>query len=240
MVFKALGVALVIAAMGAAPAASAKVMQLTITGTGVDLGPDVGTSADYGHVFGPGDWDSFAGVPVTLNILYDTSISHISNLPYWDAVCGGPSLGYCTLGNPFVSATMTANNITIGLTLDIGGYLELDNGPATASYQLAAYGGTGGYNDYLFLQALGLGGVGGTLETPFEWTGFCGNCGTAQFNGFSHTIGSYTQLDITGIRISDPAAVTAQVPEPAAWALMIAGFGLVGSALRRRRSLAVA
>ena len=32
----------------------------------------------------------------------------------------------------------------------------------------------------------------------------------------------------------------AQVPEPATWAMMIGGFGLVGSALRRRRSLATA
>lgn len=32
----------------------------------------------------------------------------------------------------------------------------------------------------------------------------------------------------------------AAVPEPAAWALMITGFGLAGVALRRRRSLAVA
>ena len=32
----------------------------------------------------------------------------------------------------------------------------------------------------------------------------------------------------------DNVSVTPGVPEPAAWALMIAGFGLVGSALRRR------
>jgi hypothetical protein len=34
--------------------------------------------------------------------------------------------------------------------------------------------------------------------------------------------------------------LTAGVPEPAAWALMIAGFGLLGGAVRRRRALAVA
>ena len=36
------------------------------------------------------------------------------------------------------------------------------------------------------------------------------------------------------------AVGTAAVPEPAAWALMIAGFGLVGTALRRRQDVAVA
>ena len=33
----------------------------------------------------------------------------------------------------------------------------------------------------------------------------------------------------------DTVSVTGAVPEPAAWALMIAGFGLVGGAMRRRR-----
>ncbi|HPU15931.1 MAG TPA: PEPxxWA-CTERM sorting domain-containing protein [Polymorphobacter sp.] len=35
------------------------------------------------------------------------------------------------------------------------------------------------------------------------------------------------------------AGVPGAVPEPASWALMIGGFGLVGSALRRRRSVAL-
>jgi hypothetical protein len=40
----------------------------------------------------------------------------------------------------------------------------------------------------------------------------------------------------------DDISVNAQggVPEPAAWALMIGGFGLTGAALRRRRQVAVA
>jgi hypothetical protein len=31
-----------------------------------------------------------------------------------------------------------------------------------------------------------------------------------------------------------------RVPEPASWALLVAGFGLTGAAIRRRRALATA
>jgi hypothetical protein len=34
-------------------------------------------------------------------------------------------------------------------------------------------------------------------------------------------------------------SATTGVPEPAAWAMMLAGFGLVGSAMRRRSKVAV-
>ncbi|WP_235890342.1 PEPxxWA-CTERM sorting domain-containing protein [Sandaracinobacter neustonicus] len=37
------------------------------------------------------------------------------------------------------------------------------------------------------------------------------------------------------LTISDPDAGTPAIPEPASWAMMIAGFGLVGGVLRRRR-----
>ncbi|MBS3960497.1 MAG: PEP-CTERM sorting domain-containing protein [Sandarakinorhabdus sp.] len=39
--------------------------------------------------------------------------------------------------------------------------------------------------------------------------------------------------------ILDNVLVT-QVPEPATWAMLIAGFGLVGFAMRRRRTLSAA
>ena len=53
--------------------------------------------------------------------------------------------------------------------------------------------------------------------------------------------GGYRINDITGLNGStayEKLAFTSNgaVPEPAAWALMIAGFGLVGASLRRRRT----
>lgn len=49
----------------------------------------------------------------------------------------------------------------------------------------------------------------------------------------SGAFGSFTQLRIT-------PAVTAAVPEPGTWALMLLGFGGVGVSLRRRRSQTIA
>ena len=53
---------------------------------------------------------------------------------------------------------------------------------------------------------------------------------TAGNTGYDAGIG----LDAVSI-----ASVSGAVPEPASWALMIGGFGLVGGALRRRRSAAL-
>lgn len=43
-----------------------------------------------------------------------------------------------------------------------------------------------------------------------------------------------------GVRINADAPAAPAVPEPASWSLMIAGFGLLGGALRRRGRLAAA
>lgn len=51
-------------------------------------------------------------------------------------------------------------------------------------------------------------------------------------NSYASDIGSY-RIALTGVT-SGPA-VTAAVPEPASWALMVGGFGLAGGAMRRRR-----
>jgi hypothetical protein len=52
-----------------------------------------------------------------------------------------------------------------------------------------------------------------------------------------------TIVDANGFYGGDTTALTfnvARVPEPAMWSLMIGGFGLVGGAVRRRRTLSIA
>jgi hypothetical protein len=56
-----------------------------------------------------------------------------------------------------------------------------------------------------------------------------------EFNGTVANQVTFTNLNLVADTITGVAQTG--VPEPAAWALMIAGFGLAGAALRRRRSL---
>ncbi|MGI4880149.1 MAG: PEPxxWA-CTERM sorting domain-containing protein [Janthinobacterium lividum] len=74
------------------------------------------------------------------------------------------------------------------------------------------------------------------ISTPggFNQFAFRGIDGTDAFSAIRFG-GSYLLLAATAA-----GDATSATPEPAAWALMIAGFGLVGTALRRRKVLATA
>jgi hypothetical protein len=56
-------------------------------------------------------------------------------------------------------------------------------------------------------------------------------------NGSSHTIQFFQDLGGWTFVSEIDFLGTAAVPEPGTWALMIAGFGLAGAALRRRRTV---
>jgi hypothetical protein len=60
--------------------------------------------------------------------------------------------------------------------------------------------------------------------------------GGEQSAGFVDYIRIYdTALSLEQVTLLAPPAVNGAVPEPTTWALMLAGFGLAGSAMRRRR-----
>jgi PEP-CTERM motif len=80
--------------------------------------------------------------------------------------------------------------------------------------------------------------TGGTLQTDFGTNGLELNEISATYvfrtNATAFTAGTYGIID--GSTISGIAfAPTNAVPEPATWGLMLVGFGVVGSALRRRK-----
>jgi hypothetical protein len=76
------------------------------------------------------------------------------------------------------------------------------------------------------------------------------NANTASFLGFVSSSG-VTSVTLASVQpanafmwpsannliLGGQADVTTAVPEPASWAMMIAGFGLIGSAMRRRRAV---
>lgn len=75
---------------------------------------------------------------------------------------------------------------------------------------------------------------------------FSANAGDVHISLFDRLIGDFSlagnwTFDLAGGRASNNAQIkllsvpVAAVPEPSSWALMIAGFGLIGASLRRRR-----
>ena len=63
--------------------------------------------------------------------------------------------------------------------------------------------------------------------------------GGLNLTGDHHTIQFFQNTTFVWTFVSEVTFDgTAGIPEPATWAMMIAGFGLVGAAARRRRPLA--
>jgi hypothetical protein len=121
---------------------------------------------------------------------------------------GGTLRSTVVVGGPAVTATSTALSFTYGL-----GDLEFDaNSTIRPFYQIvSSLCATGGFGDY------------GACE---------------QFDTGSDYYSSHAQYSLhpsTGTIVIGTAAA---VPEPAAWSLMIVGFGLVGSLVRARSSIA--
>lgn len=79
-----------------------------------------------------------------------------------------------------------------------------------------------------------LDGIHGNLPDSFSTTVGQGLHKFDLFYADRHTVGANLNVDVQG------ATLTAMVPEPGTWALMIMGFGGAGAMIRRRRSLAAA
>lgn len=90
--------------------------------------------------------------------------------------------------------------------------------------------GTPGRPSAMLPQAAGGGQAGGAQAGPVFGGGGGGFAGSG--SGGGGTGGAMPPQALT-----QPPTPTAVVPEPAAWALLIAGFGLIGGALRLRRSV---
>jgi len=212
------------AAVGSAPTAAA-IMTLTYTGT-VDSG------VDAEGVFGP-EGSQLSGLSYVQVFRYDTSVMTKNIYPGYEGFsieAPGPEAG-------FGSLTINGITRTIGDTIS-----DLDQGSIEliGVYNFATFFSTQkGYSfDYM--------GTSQTenLPTHIDHNAF-GPLSRYDPNGFG-TGGYWVSTDDENERrstiILNPTSFTltggisdlSNVPEPTSWALMIAGFGLTGVAVRRR------
>ncbi len=153
---------------------------------------------------------TFTGTGFTLD-LSSSEAGGVNYFGFWlSALDGQNQLKFFNGGNLVYSFT-ASNALTF-----------INNQPNAADYFCnpnPAFAGQNCGEPYAFLNFYGLDG------TTFDRIQFFQDPVSGGYESDNHTVGRWTT--ITG----DPLGV----PEPASWAMLIAGFGLVGVSTRRRR-----
>ena len=175
----------------------------------------------------------------------------LTNAGGFDQLGGGPSGGSLTLqvGAPGRNLNVFVNAGSQVLTgLGASGFPQFDSigegsfaalfssGQSQFGFQLV--GGNGGTANISFfrgdgslIQAVALGG----LTNAFY--GFTRDGGVQDIRGISIWNNDDAGIGFDNLKF-DVRSVGGEVPEPASWAMLITGFGLVGASMRRRRGQA--
>ena len=207
-------------AMGAT-AAQAASKEMTFRGEMVSLFDPTG-------LFGPTGFGDLADHSFTATFTYDLPSPGEVTLGGVHIVVGGAQ----TFKPAFVSGRLTFAGVTHVFANDLFGSVGIGGGSAGAVVRGGVDGG--GIEDLTLnanFDVLPLADLGADFDgavTPID-TG-------SGFRAWNAAAGDQALgvLFINHVTVSDAAAAPAAVPEPASWALMIAGFGLAGAALRRR------
>ena len=190
------------------------------------------------------DWTSVAGGTAT-GSLAGTAVT-MSGPFHTFQVAGGTDY-WRTGGNPWAAYDALSNLPTNNDFVAPSG-----NGVShTISFAKAVI------DPYIAIISLGQGGIqtNWTFDAPFslvdQGQGFWGNgvftiVGNTISAGEAHGViqfkGTFTSLTLTTNNVENWSGLTigaaGVVPEPASWAMLITGFGLVGAAARRRRTIA--
>lgn len=173
------------------------------------------TNTNDGYTFGRG----VVFVPTAAFTLTSVGLYHdLTNVALSYALSTAPSAtGFVGGGTILRTGTLTAN--TTGLQF-VDFSLAAITLQAGQAYHLS-FAHNGAANQNFFYDQSG--------AQPYAQAGFASIDGT-QANDTSNFVLSRIRLNGAG----------GGVPEPAAWALMLAGFGLVGSAMRTTRRVATA
>jgi hypothetical protein len=223
----AAGLAAALAAAGLAAPAHATAYVMTATGTLTAFpGNPVSNNLDYEGVFGLGVGANLGGVAATETWVIDTTQP-------------GAFTNEVFIPEAFIrtvqaisSITLTANGVTIGCaTFDLCG---AQNSNTITRDQDADFNWTDIYSrsDALFILSLDSANVPGLGLTPPD-----GLTSVSGLVAFGLSADTTTDMEFVA---NDITTTALGVPEPATWALMIAGFGLAGAGLRRRRMVVAA
>lgn len=155
-----------------------------------------------------------------------------------DAVAGDAGFAVAHISaDDFFSFTELAYNFTPGLATIVN-----ITGSGNYTWNINPVGGNAAHNPYIiyhFADATGLDihrQVNGSILAPFaNITNSTSVDGTIVARNL--TLNGEAHLGNFGGNIDLPSQPAPGIPEPATWAMLISGFGLVGLAMRRRRGI---
>jgi len=246
MSIRTIAAALLLGGAVLAQPASAASYLITYTGT-------VSSGYDQTDVFGLGGTDLTGQAFKAVYTLTDpTPGAYVYNDGFAGYTYGGTDYG-AGIPSP-LSAKITINGITKAISGDQEGFAYQVDGLLTSSgydqvYHFAydyLYGGSRQTQDYLYNSVYSY--VNNIVDTsnyttPLDYSAQAGdsnNYGYFQFYDYNYVTGIYDQYasgSLTNERVT--INLVSGVPEPATWAMMLTGFGLVGGAMRRKARMAV-
>ena len=226
-----------LAALSVAQPASAAIVQVSLTGT-------VSRGFDQSGMFGAPNTD-LTGSVFSLVELFDTTKGELILGPgggssQYDIVSGG--IHHNGLPSPG-SATLTINGVSVFESANSVGLLASGPSGQAFAWTTERFIGDTVFENDISVQMR----TTGPLHFLDGWHSDCpvtDNCyGGFIFSHYAYltnpgTPSSYYYVNDGSFDIDTFDVHVLSVPEPATWAMMILGFGLVGGALRRRHALA--
>lgn len=186
--------------------------------TGTYRGVQINSADQYGGVGGSGRCAvTFSSSGYSLDLA--ATAGKVTYFGFWlSALDRGNAVSFFQSGNKlFTFSASDAGNFITGL-------------PNAASYRCnpnAAYANRNCGEPYAFLNFYARGGA------SFDRILFAENPQVGGYESDNHTVGRWNRM--SGTPIGGPGSFGA-VPEPQSWAMLIAGFGLIGAGMRRRRA----
>lgn len=219
------------AALFVAMPAAAVVKIATYSGT-------VSNGFDSTGVFGVANTD-LTGASWVAVFTYDKLLGGllVSGVGFDESYGGG---GYGQVGeSPVTNVAVTINGVTRSIVGDWASHAVTATSPAVAHYSEDLIDTDVTYMVHFISLNAAPQGAPASLDKNFAPVATRLDNSTTGWFAYDYASGNLTE-NATAILDGDAVfSVASQAPEPASWALMIAGFGMVGGALRARRMVPV-